>query len=84
MYRNPRLNKCYIWETSRRHSLRIQGYSGLYFPAFGLNTGRYGVSLRIQSEYRKVRTRITPNTDTFHAVISDARHVLKKFQHFNA
>ena len=84
MYRNPRLNKCYIWETSRRHSLRIQGYSGLYFPAFGLNTERYGVSLRIQSEYGKARTRITPNTDTFHAVISDARHVLKKFQPFNA
>ena len=84
MHRNPRLDKCYIWETSRRHSLRIQSYYGLYFPAFGLNTGRYGVSLHVQSEYGKVRTRITPNTDTFHAVISDARHVLKKFQPFNA
>ena len=31
--------------------------SGPYFPAFGLNTERYGVSLRIQSEYRKIRTR---------------------------
>ena len=29
---------------------------------------RYGVSLRIQSEYGKMRTRITPNTDTFYAV----------------
>ena len=26
------------------------------------------VSLRIQSECRKMRIRITPNTDTFHAV----------------
>ena len=26
------------------------------------------VSLRIQSEYGKIRTRITPNTDTFHTV----------------
>ena len=25
----------------------------------------YSVSLRIQSEYEKMRTRITPNTDTF-------------------
>ena len=30
---------------------------------------RYGVYLRIQSECRKMRTRITTNTDTFHAVI---------------
>ena len=29
---------------------------------------RYGLSLRIQSECGKLRTRITPNTDTFHAV----------------
>ena len=29
----------------------------------------FGVILvRIQSEYRKIRTRITPNMDTFHAV----------------
>ena len=30
--------------------VRIQRYSGLHFPAFGLNTERYGVSLRVQSE----------------------------------
>ena len=29
--------------------------SGPYFPVFGLNTERYGVSLRIQSECRKIR-----------------------------
>ena len=28
----------------------IRSYSGPYFPAFGLNTERYGVSLGIQSE----------------------------------
>ena len=39
-------------------------FSGPYFPAFGLNKERYGVSLRIQSEYGKIRTRRTPNTDT--------------------
>ena len=33
-----------------------------------MNTERYGVSLRIQSECGKIRTRITPNTDTFLAV----------------
>ena len=32
-------------------------FSGLYFPAFGLNTERHGVSFRIQSKYGKVRTR---------------------------
>ena len=29
---------------------------------------RYGVSLRIQSKRGKMRVRITPNTNTFHAV----------------
>ena len=50
-------------------SVRIRRYSGQHFPAFGLNMERYGVSLRIQSEYGKMRTRITPNTDTFYEVI---------------
>ena len=31
---------------------------------------RYGVSFRIQSEWGKIRTRKTPNTDTFHAVLA--------------
>ena len=46
--------------------IRIWSYSGPYFPAFGLNTERHSVSLRIQSECGKIQTRITPNTDTFH------------------
>ena len=46
-------------------SVRIWSYSGPHFPAFGLNTERYGESLRIQSECGKIRTRITPNTNTF-------------------
>ena len=50
-------------------SVRIPSYSGLHFPAFGLNTERYSVSLRIQSECGKIWTRITPNTDTFYAVM---------------
>ena len=37
-------------------------------PAFELNTERYDVSLRIQIEFGKLRTRLTPNTDTFYAV----------------
>ena len=48
----------------------IRSYSGPHFPAFGLNTEKYGVSLRIHSECAKIRTRITPNTDTFHAVLN--------------
>ena len=45
----------------------IRSYSHLYFPVFGLNMERYGVSLHIQYKYGKMRTRITPNTDTFYA-----------------
>ena len=32
-------------------------FSGPYFLAFGLNTERYSISLRIQSECGKIRTR---------------------------
>ena len=49
-------------------SVRNRSFSGLYFPAFGLNTERYRVSLRIQSKCGKIRTRKIPETDTFHAV----------------
>ena len=35
--------------------VRIRSYSGSYFPAFGLNTERYRVSLRIQSVGGKMR-----------------------------
>ena len=48
-------------------SVRIRSCSGPYFPATGLNTERYGVSLRIHSENWKIRTGITPDRDTFHA-----------------
>ena len=50
-------------------SLRIRSLSGRYFPAFGLNTERYSFSLCVQSECSKIRTRKTPNMDTFRAVI---------------
>ena len=49
-------------------SVRIRSFSGRYFPTFGLNTERYGVSLYIRSECGKIGTRKTPNMDTFHAV----------------
>ena len=38
------------------------------FPAFWLNTERYGACLCILFKCGKVRTRKTPNTDTFHAL----------------
>ena len=60
-------------------SFRIRSYSGPYFPTFGLNTKRYEVSFRVQSECEKIRTRITPNTETFYAVKS----AVKKTKHKN-
>ena len=47
-------------------------YSELFWSAFsriGLNTEKHGISLCIQSECGKMLTRITPDTDTFNAVI---------------
>ena len=48
-----------------------------HFPAFGLNTER--LSLRIQENARKVRTRITSNTDTFYAVYVMYHEKISKF-----
>ena len=51
-------------------SVHIWSYSGPHFPALGQNKERYSVSLRFQSEYGKMRTRTTPNTNTFHTVFT--------------
>ena len=56
-----------VQESHCAESVRIRCYSGPNFPAFALNTEKYGVSLRIQSEYGKMRTRII-YTDLFHVV----------------
>ena len=53
------LQKKLIKTTHYVKSVRIRSYSGPHFPAFGLN---------IQSECGKMRTRVTPNADTFHPV----------------
>ena len=42
-------------------------YLGLFWFTFSRIWTRYGISLRIQSVCGKMQTRITPNTDTFHA-----------------
>ena len=49
-------------------SVQIRSFSGPCFPVFGLNIKIYGVNLRIQSEWRKKRTRKTPYFDTFYPV----------------
>ena len=59
-------------------SVRIRSHSGPYFSAFGLNTETYSVSLRIQSECRKVWTRITLNTGTVYAVLKSIKKNLNK------
>ena len=46
-------------------TVRVRRFSGPYFPPFVLNTERYSVSLHIQSECGKIRTRKTTNTDNF-------------------
>ena len=58
-------------------SARIRSYSGPHLPAFGLNTERYVVSLRIQSECGKMRTTLFTQCEllsfrtifVFHALI---------------
>ena len=55
-------------------SVRIWSYSGLYFPAFELNTERY---------CGKMGTRVTPNMDTFHTVEKIDKALLEvTYKHF--
>ena len=59
----------YFVSLSTAWNVCIKSYSGPHFPLFERNTERYSVSLGIQFECGKMRTRITPNTGTFYAVI---------------
>ena len=49
-------------------NVRIWSYSSPYFHVFGLNSEIYEVSLCIQTKCVKIRSRITPTTDTFGTV----------------
>ena len=42
------------WDTLREKCPNTEFFSGLYFPVFGLI---YSVNLRVQSKYKKIRTR---------------------------
>ena len=55
----------------------IRSFSGPYFPAFGLNTERYGVF-----ECRKIQIRKTPNTDTFYSVVYSESSQTSKIELF--
>ena len=67
-------------------ALRIRSYSGLHFswifPQYGLNTDRCSVSLRIQFECGKIRTRITPTMDTFYAIELSRKYAHKGYVTF--
>ena len=71
-----KINSFYSWSSKNDcvKSVCIRGYFGPHFPIFELNTERYGVSLRIQSECGKMRTRIIWNTDTYYTVVF-SRHL---------
>ena len=59
---------CCLCSTFSCHCVKISEciFSGLHFPAFGLNI--YSVNLRIQSTYEKIRTRKISYSVNFHAV----------------
>ena len=56
-------------------------YSELFWSAFFRIRTEYGE--RVQSEGGKMRIRIAPNTDTFHAVLSTASYTLSFIFHSN-
>ena len=56
-------------------------YSELFrsvFSCIRTKYGQYSASLRIQSEYGKMRAIVTPNTHTFHAVCKYLRDKVNK------
>ena len=64
-----------VWviKDTLREKFHMRSFSGPYFIAFGQNTERYPVSLLIQFECEKIRTRKTPNTGNFNAMISSGK-----------
>ena len=68
---HPTRKYCLI--TARKVS-KYGVFSSPYFPAFGLDAERYGVSLRIKSECGKIRSRKIPYLDAFHAVKKHTHH----------
>ena len=69
LFKKKKKRNCCVYHFHCVQSVRIWSCSGPYFPVFGVNTERYSVSLLVQSECGEMRTRITPNTDTFYAVL---------------
>ena len=77
--RDKGFQKEYLTIMHSLKSVHIWSYSASHFLAFGLNSERYRVSLHIQFKCRKMRTRISPNTDTFlHSDGRDAKSHLVK------
>ena len=64
-------------------SVHIGSYSGPDFPVFGLNTERYGVSLRIQSKCGKLGTRITLNTDIIQILYGYCTGIIQNYTVWN-
>ena len=76
---------CYMSCTLKRsHYMKSVQIQRFFWFVFSRIRTKYGVSLRIQSEYRNTRTRKTPYLDTFHAVngIVNSEHfgVIKTIQ----
>ena len=65
-----------FWTAHCVKCVHIRSFSGPYFPAFGLHTKRYEVSLPYSVQMQEYTTRKTPNTDTFHAVAVHQRSII--------
>ena len=61
--------KFYRYDLHCVKSVCIRSFYGTYFSSVGLNTDRCSSALRLQSECGKTRTRKTPNTSNFYAVL---------------
>ena len=74
---------CYQWFESFRSTWKMSKcgvISGPYFSVFGLNTKTYGVNLRIQSKFKKIRTR---NNSLFgHFSRSDISKIRQFFDYY--
>ena len=67
-YNNFRVLLIHLTPLHYLKSIHIRIFSGPLSSAFGLNTERYSVYIRIQPECGRIQTRKTPKTDAFHAV----------------
>ena len=74
IYRTTLIRSClsmfkhWLWNDIYSHCVKSVQIGSFFWSLLSCIRTEYGVNLRVQSEYRRIRTEKFPHLDTFHAV----------------